>query len=242
MNKIYYLLYQPYKWLFFIPFLILNTLLFATIAVLIAFVSPKKSSFIGVLWARVNSFFTPMFVEVLGKENIKENASYVIVPNHQSYYDVFLIYGWLGIDFKWVMKQEFRKVPGLGIACEKIGHIFLDRTNRKNAVQTLNKAKTELIDGTSVVIFPEGTRSKTKQLNPFKRGAFSLAFDLELSILPVTLIGTRDILPTDTFNILPGKVKMIIHKPVDIKKYKEEDVVKLMNDVKDIIEKPLTGI
>jgi len=242
MNKIYYLLYQPYKWLFFIPFLIVNTLLFATIAVLIAFINPKTSSFVGVAWARINSFFTPVFVEVVGKEHIKKNTSYIIVPNHQSYYDIFLIYGWLGIDFKWVMKQELRKVPGLGIACERIGHIFLDRSNRKNAIQTLNKAKAELINGTSVVIFPEGTRSKTKRLNSFKRGAFSLAFDLELPILPITLIGTGDVLPTDTLNILPGKIKMIIHKPVDIKNYKEEDVLKLMNEVKNSIEKSLIPV
>jgi len=241
MAKIYFFIYQPYKWLFFIPFLIINTLLFATIAVLVAFINPKAASIAGVVWARVNSFFTPMFVEVTGRENIQKNTSYIIVPNHQSNYDIFLIYGWIGIDFKWVMKQELRKVPGLGIACEKIGHLFLDRTNRKNALQTLNKAKAQLVNGTSVVIFPEGTRSKTGQLTPFKRGAFSLAFDLQLPVLPVTLIGTGNILPADSFNILPGKVKMIIHPPIDIKEYKEEDVIKLMNDVKNVIAAPLNN-
>jgi len=239
MAKFYFFLYQPYKWFFFIPFLAINTLLFATIAVAIAFINPKAASLVGVAWARVNSFFTPMFVEVTGREHIDKNTSYVIIPNHQSYYDVLLMYGWIGIDFKWVMKQELRKVPGLGIACEKIGHIFLDRTNKKGALETLNKTKAKLINGTSVIIFPEGTRSKTGQLNPFKRGAFNLALNLQLPILPVTLIGTKNILPADSFNILPGKVKMIIHPPINIKDYKEEDMIKLMNDTKDIIAAPL---
>ncbi len=74
-----------------------------------------------------------MLVKVHGRENINPQQSYVIVSNHQSHYDVFVLYGWLGIDFKWVMKQELRKVPGLGIGCEKVGHIFIDRSNTERA-------------------------------------------------------------------------------------------------------------
>jgi 1-acyl-sn-glycerol-3-phosphate acyltransferase len=236
IHKLCHILYQPYKWLFLIPFICVNTLFFATIAVLLSIVvNPKIGSIIGVIWAKVNSFFTPIIVNVIGKENIKKNTSYIIVTNHQSYYDIFLIYGWIGIDIKWVMKKELRKVPGLGVACEKIGHIFLDRSNKKDALKTLNKAKSKLINGTSIVIFPEGTRSKSEQLNPFKRGAFKLAYDLNLPILPITLIGTGKVLPTDTLNIFPGKTKMIIHQPIDINKYKEENIKLLMDDVKEII-------
>lgn len=236
IHKFYYILYQPYKWFFLIPFICVNTLLFAIIAVLLSIIiNPKIGSVVGVIWAKVNSFFTPMIVNVTGKEHIKKNTSYIIVTNHQSYYDIFLIYGWIGIDIKWVMKKELRRVPALGVACEKIGHIFLDRSNKKNALETLNKAKSKLINGTSIVIFPEGTRSKTAELGPFKRGAFKLAYDLNLPILPITLIGTGEILPTDTLNIFPGKVEMIIHKPIDINKYKEEQIKLLMDDVKKII-------
>lgn len=241
MRKIIFILYQPYKWLFFIPFFFLNILFFGIIGAIIAtLVSPKAGGkFAGAIWARTNALFTPMFVSVSGKENIEKNTSYIVIPNHQSYYDIFVIYGWLGLDIKWVMKKELRKIPGLGIASEKIGHIFLDRSNNKQALESLNKAKQKLVNGTSVVMFPEGTRSSTGQLNPFKRGAFKLAFDLGLPILPVTLIGTKDILPADSFNILPGKVQMVIHKPIDITKYSEADVRKLMDEVSEIISKPL---
>lgn len=241
MRKIIYWLYQPYKWIFFSPFLIINTLFFGLTGTLIAVLISQKagSRYAGTIWARTNAFFTPMFVHVSGKENIKKNTSYIIIPNHQSYYDIFLIYGWLGIDIKWVMKKELRKIPGLGIASEKIGHIFLDRSNAKNALESLNTVKQKLVKGSSIVIFPEGTRSETGQLNTFKRGAFKLAFDLGLPILPVTLIGTKDILPTNSFNILPGKVKMIIHEPIEIKNYSPEEMTKLMTEVAKIISKPL---
>ncbi len=241
MRKLLYILYQPYKWLFFFPFIIVNTLLFGLLGVIIASLISQKAGgrWAGAIWARTNALFTPLLVKVSGKENIQKNTSYIIIPNHQSYYDIFLIYGWLGIDIKWVMKKELRKIPGLGIASEKIGHIFLDRSNNKEALDSLNQAKQKLVNGSSIVIFPEGTRSATGAVQPFKRGAFKLAFDLELPILPVTLIGTKDILPTNSFNLLPGKVQMIIHKPIDIKKYSEGDVRKLMTEVSEIISKPM---
>ncbi len=244
MNKLKHTLYQPYKWFFFFPFIILNTLFFATIAIIIAtFISQKAGSkFAAVAWARVNSFFTPMFVKVSGYQNIQKNTSYIVVSNHQSHYDIFVIYGWLGIDLKWVMKMELRKVPALGIACEKLGHIFLDRSNSKEAIESLNKAKGKLINGTSIVIFPEGTRSEDGRINPFKRGAFKLALDLGLPILPVTIIGTKDILPTNTLNIIPGNAKMIIHEPIDIQNYSENEIEKFMSDVKAIIETPLNKL
>jgi 1-acyl-sn-glycerol-3-phosphate acyltransferase len=241
MRKIIHILYQPYKWLFFIPFFFLNIIFFGIIGALIAsFISQKAGGkFAGAVWARTNAFFTPMFVCVSGKENIQANTSYIVIPNHQSYYDIFVIYGWLGIDIKWVMKKELRKIPGLGIASEKIGHIFLDRSNNKKALESLNIAKQKLVNGTSIVIFPEGTRSETGQLNAFKRGAFKLAFELNLPILPVTLIGTKNILPANSIDLMPGKVQMIIHKPIDINTYSEEEVRKLMDDVKDIIQQSL---
>jgi 1-acyl-sn-glycerol-3-phosphate acyltransferase len=240
MRKLLHVIYQPYKWIFFSIILGLSTLVLGTIAVLLSFIiSPKFTSYIGVVWARLNALFTPMWVSVEGRENILKNKSYVVVSNHQSHYDIFLIYGWIGLDIKWVMKQELRKIPVLGVTCEKMGHIFLDRSNTEKAIETLNIAKKKLISGTSIVMFPEGERSKTGNMNVFKKGAFKMAFDLGLPILPVTLMGTYDILPPNTLNIFPGKAKMIIHKPIDIKKYKEENIQLLMDEVSEIIARPL---
>jgi 1-acyl-sn-glycerol-3-phosphate acyltransferase len=196
-------------------------------------VNQKVGSYIGgVIWARVNAFLTPMFVRVSGKENINPRQSYVIVSNHQSVYDIFLIYGWLGIDIKWIMKKELRKIPGVGFGSEKVGHIFIDRSNSMKALESINEAKRKLVNGTSVVIFPEGTRSKTKELGTFKRGAFKIAYDVNLPILPITVINTKNILPTNSINILPGFVKMVIHKPIQLNHYNEKESERMIEEVR----------
>ncbi|HOG13024.1 MAG TPA: lysophospholipid acyltransferase family protein, partial [Smithellaceae bacterium] len=114
------ILYQPYKWLIFAPYLAVSTLFFGSLTVVLAVVTnPRITSFIcGTVWSRLNGYLTPIRVRVTGRGNIDPTQSYVIVANHQSQYDIFVLYGWLGIDFKWVMKQELRKVPGIGIGCE----------------------------------------------------------------------------------------------------------------------------
>jgi 1-acyl-sn-glycerol-3-phosphate acyltransferase len=243
VKKILYILYQPYKWLIFAPFLICNTLFFGVLAVVVSSLINQRigSYFGGVIWSRVNSFFTPMIVSVTGRENIQKGSSYVIISNHRSYYDIFLIYGWLGIDIKWIMKKELAKIPGIGFGSKKVGHIFLDRSNSRIALESLNEAKRKLIGGTSVVIFPEGTRSSSPQVGTFKRGAFKLAMDLGLPILPVTLKGTERILPPGTLNLFPGKVHMIIHKPIDIRKYSEENMQELILHAKNIITSGLNS-
>ena len=177
MKRLKFILYQPYKWLIFIPFLAVNTIIFGILAVLISVsINKKIGSFIGgAVWSRVNAFFTPVFVKVRGRENIHKGQSYVIVANHESAYDIFVLYGWLGIDFKWVMKKEIRKIPGIGFGSEAVGHIFIDRSSSKAAIETIEAAKERIKGGTSVVFFPEGTRSRTREMLPFKKGAFRFA-------------------------------------------------------------------
>jgi 1-acyl-sn-glycerol-3-phosphate acyltransferase len=163
----------------------------------------------------------------------------VIVANHQSHYDIFLLYGWLGVDFKWVMKQELRKAPMIGIACDRLGHIFVDRSNREAAIASLETAKDRIREGTSVFFFPEGTRSRDGELQSFKKGAFRMAMDLNLPILPITLVGTRRIMPPDSLDIFPGAARMIIHPPVAISPFRDNDRGELMTVVRRAIESGL---
>jgi 1-acyl-sn-glycerol-3-phosphate acyltransferase len=241
LRKFLIILYQPYKWLFYLPFLFINTLFFGLTAVLFSILFGQKigSFYGGVIWSRLNSALVPMIVWVKGRENIDPKTSYIVLTNHRSAYDIFLVYGWLGIDLKWIMKKELKKIPGIGFGSKKVGHIFLDRTNSRAALESLNEAKRKLVNGTSVVIFPEGTRSKSGELGTFKRGAFKLALDLDLPILPVTLIGTQNILPTDSMNILPGKVGMVIHPPMNINGYSEENMNDLIYEVRKKIASAL---
>jgi len=239
MKKILYLLYQPYKWLVYIPFFCLSTVIFGAIAAILAFlINDRVASFAGgVIWARLNSWMTPIFVNVSGREHIDIKQSYVVIVNHQSAFDIFVLYGFLNINFKWVMKQELRKLPGIGIGCEKVGHIFIDRADHESAIKTLNVAKKKIVNGTSVIFFPEGTRSPDGIIRGFKKGAFKMALDLDLPILPVTIIGTKEILPNKTLDLFPGKVLMRIHEPISVKGYSDENINELIKKARKIMVK-----
>lgn len=228
--------YQPYKFIIYIPLIGFFTTLFGLSAIMLSFtVGEKIGSLCGVWWARILSWITPMRLKVIGKENIDRNQSYVIVSNHQSQYDILALYGWIGIDFKWVMKMELRKVPVLGVACDKLGHIYIDRSNTQAALESINQAKKKITGGTSVLFFPEGSRSRDGQLKKFKKGAFKMALDLEIPILPVTINFTRNILPSDTIDLFPGSAEMIIHPQVSIDGYSNENLGELIDKTKSII-------
>jgi len=241
VKKILHILYQPYKWLIFGPYLAVSTIFFGSLTMLmIVITNPRITSFVcGTIWSRLNGYLTPMRVTVTGRENIDKKQSYVIVANHQSQYDIFVLYGWMGIDFKWVMKQELRKVPGIGIGCEKCGHIFIDRSNHEKAIASLAAAKEKITNGTSVIFFPEGTRSKDGSLGVFKKGAFRMAIDLKLPILPVTIVGTNKILPSHSIDLFPGKALMMIHQPIDTAGYTEANLDELSDVTRRVIESGL---
>ncbi|HSV96457.1 MAG TPA: lysophospholipid acyltransferase family protein [Spirochaetota bacterium] len=241
VRKFLVVLYQPYKWLVYIPFLVLSTLVFGAIAVILStLVNQRIGSYIGgAVWSRLNGYMTPISVKVIGKENIDKRQSYVIVPNHQSHFDIFVLYGWLGIDFKWVLKQELRKVPGLGIGCEKVGHIFIDRSNHEKAIASINAARKKIVDGTSVIFFPEGTRQTSGKLGDFKKGAFKFAIDMGLPLLPVTIINTRNILPAHTMNLLPGKAIMVVHPKIDTTGHNDANIEELMQKVRSALQSGL---
>ncbi len=239
-NTLFYNLYQVYKYLVFFPLLgISTTVLFIIIFIFLFVASERFVQFAGIQWARFNSFITPMFVKVTGEENIVKNRSYVVVANHQSQYDIFLVYGWLPIDFRWVMKMELRRVPILGYYCYKAGHIFVDRSDSKSAIESINRAKGRIRGGTSVVFFPEGTRSETGELLTFKKGAFKFAVEMGLPILPITIAGTRDILPANTTGLFPGSARMIIHPPIECAGLTDAGISDLVEKSRAVILKGL---
>jgi 1-acyl-sn-glycerol-3-phosphate acyltransferase len=229
--------YQVWKYLVVCPVAVVTTLVgSAAIVVLSPFVNPSVlSRVIAGSWARINAWATPMPVAVIGRENIDPEQSYVVVSNHQSPFDILVLYGWLGIDFRWVMKQELRSVPGLGAACAALGHIYIDRSDHQAAVQSINAARERISGGTSVVFFPEGTRSEDGRLRGFKKGAFRFAIDTGLPILPVTVVGVGGVLPARRFDLRPGRAKLVIHPPVAIDDPAGVDLTGLSNRVKEII-------
>lgn len=234
-------LYQPYKYLVFAPMVGLVTSVLSITAFLLSCVLPSRvvGRLCAVPWARILAFMTPMRVRVEGRSNVDPRQSYVLVSNHQSQYDILVLYGWLGVDFKWVMKQELRAVPGIGMACARLGHIFIDRSDHTAALASLAAAKQQIVDGTSVMFFPEGTRSRDGRLMQFKKGAFRMALDLGLPILPLTVTGTRDVLPADTSDLMPGSATLVIHQPVTIERKTTDECQQLADEVRKIIASAL---
>jgi len=217
MKKFLFWPYHVYVWLIFFPLVVILTLLFSSLTVIFSIlVNPHFASrAFGVRWARWLGRLTPISVTIEGGENADRERSYVVVSNHQSMYDILVVYGWLALDLKWVIKQELRKVPGMGIGCEKAGHIFVDRKNPKRARIALEEALERLGGGIGILFFVEGTRSTDGRLLPFKKGAFRTAIEQRLPILPITLLGTRDILPNSTVSLFPGSARMVIHPCIE---------------------------
>ncbi len=166
----------------------------------------------GMIWGRLFCYVFLIPVHIEGKENIRKGQSYVIVANHQSFFDIFALYGHIGIKFKWLMKQEIGKIPFVGWACRAAGHICIDRASAKHSYDSLGKAKKQLTDGMSVIIFPEGTRTPDGQMQKFKRGSFQIAADLELPILPVTINGCYDVMSRRDWHVNRHSVNISIHK------------------------------
>jgi 1-acyl-sn-glycerol-3-phosphate acyltransferase len=180
-----------------------------------------------------------MRVDVEGAHHIQRGRSYVVVSNHQSQLDILVIYGWLDMDFRWIMKQELRRVPVLGITCEKLGHVFIDRSDRSAAIAAINRAKEKISGGTSIFFFPEGTRSRHGKMLPFKKGAFVMAVDLQLPILPVSIVGTHQILPPDTMRLRPGQSRLVIHPAIETAGRGPEHVPELMRQARETIASEL---
>ncbi len=209
-------LYPLWQWLVLIPFAAIVTVIGALITIgLCAFGLQRRANMdVAARWARLIAYATPMRVEVEGAENISPDQSYVVVANHQSQYDIPLIYGFCVLDLRWVMKAEIGKLPFIAQGCRAIGHIFIDRGSPDQARETINSAVGKLPRGTGVLFFPEGTRSRTGELIKFRKGAFRVAVDRQLPVLPMTVVGTRELLPPGSWRIRPGRARLVVHPPI----------------------------
>ena len=153
-------------------------------------------------------------LQVRGLEHIQPHQRYVILSNHASYFDPPALVLALGLQYRWVIKKELRKVPLFGLALETSRNLFIDRSKGSAALESIKQGVAQLPDGTGILIFPEGTRSWDGQLLPFKKGGFVIARDGQLPILPVTVRGSHDRLPKGSADFSPGVIEIVIHPPV----------------------------
>ena len=181
----------------------------------------------GAFWSRMACVLTLCPVTIKGRENIKKGQSYVFVANHQIAYDIFVIYGFLGTPIKWMMKKGLAKIPFVGYACRMAGFTFVDNSSARSAQKSVTEAEQKLKHGRSLIIFPEGARTPDGHLGRFKRGAYQIAVDLQLPIIPITLNGPYKVMPIGSWDIRPHRMEMIIHPPV-IPHQKKEDEKELL--------------
>lgn len=165
-------------------------------------------------WVIIRVLLLPVKVE--GRENLQSGQSYVFVSNHQGAFDIFLIYGFLQRNFKWMMKRQIRNIPLVGLACEASHQIFVDKRGPSKIKETYTKARATLKDGMSLVVFPEGSRSFTGHMGVFRRGAFMLADELQLPVAPLTINGSFNVMPRmrDMHFVNWHPLTLTIHQPI----------------------------
>lgn len=211
------LLFRIYQWVIAGPIFIVITFLTALVTIVATAVSGTHfwGYYPAHIWSRMCCRLMFVKVVVKGRENIDPHTSYVFVANHQGAFDIWAIYGYLNHNFKWLMKKSLEKIFMVGYACRRSGHVFVDDSNLKSIKETIAQSEKILKRGMSLVIFPEGSRTHDGHMTPFKRGAFMLASEFRLPVVPITIDGAFRVMPRNTYNVTPGAITLTIHKPIE---------------------------
>ncbi|KAA6328753.1 1-acyl-sn-glycerol-3-phosphate acyltransferase [termite gut metagenome] len=236
------ILYRIYQLCIALPLLLLLTVLTALVTIVGSFIGGSHiwGYYPGKIWSQLICFILFIPVKVIGREKTNKKTSYVFVANHQGAFDIFLIYGFLGHNFKWMMKKSLRKIPFVGKACESAGHIFVDRSGGpKSMLDTVRQAETSLQNGISMVVFPEGSRSCTGRMGKFKKGAFQLADELRLAVVPVTINGSFDVFSRTAKWVNRHPMIMTIHSPILSKEKGIDNIKATMAEAYVVMESAL---
>ena len=183
----------------------------------------------GILWA------SRIEVQVLGLDRIDPAKPYIYMPNHLSNFDIPVILSRLPVQFRWLAKAELFKIPIFGLSMKRVGYISIDRSDRDAAIESLRAAADKIRSGVSVVIFPEGTRSRDGHLKSFKKGGFVMAIDAAVPIVPVAISGTWEIMAKVGWRIRPGKVTVNILEPIPSTGYQHHEKKILMRKVRQAL-------
>lgn len=238
------ILLRIYQYLIALPILIVATLITAITTTISSFIGMANSVgyYTPHIWAKLWCILMFVKVEIRGRENIDKNTSYVFIANHQGAYDIFLIYGYLNHKFKWMMKKSLEKIPFVGYACKSSKHIMVDRSSATAIQKSMEEARLILKDGISLVVFPEGSRTPDGKMKSFKRGAFMIANEFGLPLVPLTIDGSYDVMKKTSRTINPGKIILTIHKPlapVEKSENSKEKMKALMKESAEVIKSAL---
>ena len=230
-----------YQWIIFVPVLVILTVITALVVMIFSpfFGNKFWGYYPPKWWSRLVCWTALCNIKSKGHEKLDPKQSYVFIANHQGYFDVFLVYGFLNKNIKWVQKQGLRKIPFVGKASEIAGHVFVDNSNAASRAGTIAKAEKQIVNGVSMTMFPEGARTLNGKLGRFKRGAYQVAYDMQLPIVPLTINGSYDVLRRGSHLLHPGKLELIIHEPIPTKNMQEENISALIQGTRDTIQSAL---
>lgn len=194
---------------------------------------------IAAFWAKVVLMISGVRTEVFNPEVLVPGQSYIFAANHRSAYDIPVLLSRLPIQFRWMPKESYFKIPLFGWAMKRAGYISINRSNAKQAYQSLMQAARKVNEGTSIVIFPEGTRQKTDQLGEFKQGLFFLAIKSQKPIVPIAIRGSARVLSKGGFWITPGTISIVLENPIPTEGYHKKNADILMQKVREAIQENL---
>ncbi len=216
---------------------IVITAFMSSCAILFPLISPGENKVhkIANLWARMLLWVAGTRVDVIGKENVLMEKPQIFMANHQSDFDILIVLAHIPGQFRWIAKKELFKIPIFGKAMRNAGYIEIDRQNHEKALKSLDEAAQKIREGKSVVTFPEGTRSRDGKIRPFKQGMFHLAIQAGVPIVPISIIGAHEIMPKRTLKVKPGRITMVIDRPVDVSGYTLETRSELIEKIRHII-------
>jgi 1-acyl-sn-glycerol-3-phosphate acyltransferase len=217
--------------------IVLETFVLAVIAVGISLFTRTGNAvhIIARLWAKAILAVSRIQVTVNGLANIDPSMFYIYMSNHQSNFDIPVLLAHIPGQFRWLAKAELFRIPIFGRAMRGAGYISIDRFNRISAIESISAAAEKIKEGVSVMIFPEGTRSKDGRIRPFKKGGFILAVDAGVPIVPIIIRGTRPIMAKGDLRIQPGEVFLDIKKPIATAGYSRDTKDDLIERLRTVI-------
>lgn len=224
-----------------IIWILLTTTVLGSLVVVVSIFTKKAdiAHIIALIWGRSILWVSAIKVTVKGLEKLNQTQSYIYMANHQSNFDIPVLLGKLPVQFRWLAKAELFRIPIFGHAMRGCEYISIDRSNRKMAFKSLAMAAEIIRTGTSVMIFPEGTRTSDGNLKDFKKGGFVLSVDAGVPIVPIIIYGTWSIMPKTRLRIDAAPVVIEIHDPIETSSFTRKTKDDLIVRVRDVMIKQL---
>ena len=187
-------------------------------------------------WSRSVLKLAGVTVQVRGVENLALDGAFIVIANHESWFDVWALAGYLPIDARFAAKKELERIPVFGHAWRACGHISIDRSDRTSAIESMTRAGLQIKEqGLNMVFFAEGTRCSDGTLNAFKKGPFVIAIEGGVPIVPLGLVGSRGIMPKGSFRIRRGTIVLHVGEPVSVVGMEHADRDHLRDTVRDAV-------